>query len=337
MAPHASIQLKARIITKLEDGWSLAAVANHFNISKSTAYRINRRWIQDQTLNRKEGSGRPKISTADEDRALLLELEQNPFLNAKEARILSRFPGRKTTTWQRLQDYPLKCRMAANKTNLTAEQRQARLIFALNHINREQNFWDRVIFTDEKIFQSSKKGKIKVYRPNNARFDPRYVNHFRAAGHFSVNVWGWFSSRGMGVAWRIHGRFVGQTYVDILDNVMLPSVQHLYPENDFIYQQDNCPIHTSNIAMQWFQNNNIELLQWPSYSPDANPLENVWGLMTKKLYQRNFMPRNAEDLWNSIEEVWEELSQRDDFLAPFMQINRRLQAIIDADGHMTRY
>lgn len=208
MAPHSSKELKARVITKLEDGWSLAAVADHFNIGRATVFRINKRWRQDQSLERKVGSGRPKISTAEEDQALLQELLANPFQNAREARVLSGFPGGKTTTWRRIQDSPLKFRIAANKTSLTPEQRQSRVIFSLNYVNRDQNFWDRVVFSDEKIFQSCKKGKLGVYRPENTRFDPRYVNHFRAAGHFSVNVWGWISSRGMGVLWHINERFV---------------------------------------------------------------------------------------------------------------------------------
>lgn len=40
-------------------------------------------------------------------------------------------------------------------------------------------------------------------------------------------------------------------------------------------QQDNDPKHTSNIAQQWFGNNKVHTLSWPSSSPDLNPIENI--------------------------------------------------------------
>jgi hypothetical protein len=82
---------------------------------------------------------------------------------------------------------------------------------------------------------------------------------------------------GPDICWRIGARFNSETYLDILDNFMLPSVNHIYDENNFIYQQDNCPVHTARTIQQWFERNNIETLPWPANSPDMNPFENVWG------------------------------------------------------------
>lgn len=97
-------------------------------------------------------------------------------------------------------------------------------------------------------------------------------------------------------------------------------------------------MHTANIITDWFRTNNIETLPWPSYSPDINPIENVWGVIVKKLYQRNFLPQNADDLWAGIERVWEELSEEEGFLRPFLEsMTRRLQAVIDFNGEMTKY
>lgn len=337
MAPHISKEQKARIVTKLEDGWSLSAVAQHFNVSRTTVFSINKRWRELETLERKRGSGRRRVSLVHEDQALLQVLENDPFESAKNARILSQFPGSQSTVCRRIKASHLKCRIAAKKTELTPQQKQARLIFALNFRLNEQQFWDRVIFSDEKIFQSSKKGKIKVYRPDNQRFNPRFVDRYRASGHFSVNVWGWISSRGMGVVWRIEGRFVALTYREILENIMVPSVEQLYPENNYIFQHDNCPVHTANIVTQWIQNAHIESLPWPSNSPDINPIENIWGVIVKRLYRRNFMPQNSEELWQCIQEVWEELSLEENFITRFMTMGRRLQAVIDADGDCTKY
>jgi hypothetical protein len=44
---------------------------------------------------------------------------------------------------------------------------------------------------------------------------------------------------------------------------MLPSVTQLYAHrHQFIFQQDNCPIHTARAVKDWFSENNINVLDW---------------------------------------------------------------------------
>jgi transposase len=48
----------------------------------------------------------------------------------------------------------------------------------------------------------------------------------------------------------------------------------------------------------------IRVPPWPSRSPDLNPIENMWGLMIRKMNTGNqFRPQNVEELWERIQET----------------------------------
>ena len=54
----------------------------------------------------------------------------------------------------------------------------------------------------------------------------------------------------------------------------------------------------------FFSDNNIAILPWPSKSPDVNPIENVWGLLSRRVYAEGKQFESKSELKASILHEW---------------------------------
>ena len=47
--------------------------------------------------------------------------------------------------------------------------------------------------------------------------------------------------------------------------------------------QDNAPCHTANAVKAVLREKGVQLIELPPYSPDLNPIENIWNWVKRKL------------------------------------------------------
>ena len=75
--------------------------------------------------------------------------------------------------------------------------------------------------------------------------------------------------------------FKFKKYVEILKNYK-SDIDNLHP-NGILLLWDNDSKHKSEVSLDYYTENKIQLFEWPAYSPDLNPIENVWANIKYKL------------------------------------------------------
>jgi hypothetical protein len=147
-------------------------------------------------------------------------------------------------------------------------------------------------------------------------------------------MWGCFSSARTGKLVRIEGMMDGAKYKDILEGNLFQSSRDLRLGRRFNFQQDNDPKHTAKATLEWFTGKHLNVLEWPSQSPDLKPIENLWCDLKIAVHQWN--PSNLRELEQFCHEEWAKLPV--ERCAKLIETYaKRLAALITAKGGSTKY
>ena len=106
-----------------------------------------------------------------------------------------------------------------------------------------------------------------------------------------------------------------ECYIKPFDDNLLPDCRTLYPDNDFIFQQDGAPSHTSRKTQEHLDANTPEFIgkdDWPPQSPDLNPMDyHVWDSLSEKVYEGSSTKFTERELKQKIQQCWERIPQEE--------------------------
>ena len=147
-------------------------------------------------------------------------------------------------------------------------------------------------------------------------------------------IWGCVSYNGTGRLYQVKGNINGQYYKKILQYCAIPSINHLYPDGDGIFMQDNAPVHTSKANKQFLNESGVKVNSWPDQSPDLNPIENLWQYMKVRLQGIRF--RNQAELFERLQDIWNKISM--EYVRKLVDsMPSRCQMVISCHGYPTKY
>ncbi len=287
-------------------------------------------------------SGRPRGSTRRDDRLLKMECLKARFAPARvHAKTLELRTGTtlsERTVRRRLQEFGLMARVAKRAPLLTKTHKTARLVWARQHRHWTVEDWQRVFFTDESKFTVYGNCKRRAYvrrRSFEAYADACLLRTVKF-GAGSVMVWGGFAAGGVGALHRVEGTMNKEGYLRILNDVAVPSAMGLLGSN-FIYQQDNDPKHTAKVVLRFLDGSpHFTRLQWPSQSPDLNPIEHLWDEVQRRLRALTGNVKSQSELWDRLQEVWRTVPP-DVTLKLVQSMPARIAEVIANGGGATSY
>ncbi len=332
--------IRGRIFSlKFDAGWSYQEIGDKLSMSRNTIAKCCQRFDNDAPeKNGRSSCGSSKVTTERDERHMVRVSQSDRFMTASQIQ-RAHFPNISVhTVRRRLSENGLKAYSPAKKPVLNERLRALRHRWAYDHLAWTLENWSCLAFSDESSFCLSQNGTQYVRRRIGERYEDACVLSHENRSKGSCMVWGAFSLADFTPLYRVEGGTLNsERYIHLLQHALLPFLPMLLPTGGN-FQQDNAPAHASKATKKFFDDHAIPVFPWPSTSPDMNPIENVWGNMANILNRNYETPKDADQLFSTLEEIWCELMEDVAYRRKLVEsMTDRVCALNASSGGFTRY
>ena len=273
--------------------------------------------------------------------ALVTAVQEEPFKPLAALKRKLKLPASESTLARRLKEAGIKCYRPARKPKLTDSHKEERL----NFVSRTEHLdWRTVMFSDECTVSSAQGSGVNfVRRMRGERYSAQNLQTVDHSGRESIGLWASFTFEGPGEIVKINGKLNQHQYIRrVLSQHVVPHFKDDHAAD--IFQHDNSPIHTAVNVQRYLARKEINVMKWPSCSPDLNPIENYWHILKREIGQVE-LPRGSVEfkkdfLWNVVKDTWNVLKagRGSEIIRTYYDsMPQRLQAVRLAAGGSTKY
>lgn len=298
----------------VQSGMNSVQIARRMGCHKSTISRLMQRLEETGSVKDRPRPGQPRKSDERDDRSLRLRVLRNRRKTARQLQreLLGDRQVRLSTDTirRRLKAAGLKAYRPYRGIVLTPGHRRARLQWARRHQRTTLAQWNNILVTDECRFLLQKvDGRERVWRRQGERCASACISETdRFGGGASLMVWGGITGSHRTELVIIQGNLTGARYRDeILGPHVLPFMRQ-HPQITKL-QQDNARPHSARICNDFLQQNGVEILEWPSKSPDFSPIENVWAILKDRVRKMDNPPTTIAALTEVLRREWQAIPQ----------------------------
>eukprot|EP00052_Salpingoeca_macrocollata_P028890 m.284830 g.284830 ORF g.284830 m.284830 type:complete len:365 (-) comp22914_c0_seq8:348-1442(-) len=341
-------------------GESHRQIARAMKCHPSTVTNTIKRWQEEESVEDRPKSGRPKKFSPRATRAMKFSMNKGEFDNAVHAASVSVVPASAQTVRAVLRYIGAHPYHKTSKTLISATAMEKRVEWCMKYKNWTVEQWENVWFSDESyVYQALNNSVEWVWDMPGNGFGPRRTKSSLRGGGLKQMIWAMISSQGM-VAWSFMSDHVdAEEYKAVLAKRLKPALAKYWPKGcqdegsdeggeadaaptQLYFMQDNARVHTSKKALDYLDTleeaTAVKVLDWPAYSPDLNPIENYWAIFKRALRQKP-MPKDSATLKNYIQETVVQLDQenRELFQNLFRSMPYRIQCCLKNKGAPTQF
>lgn len=322
-----SAKTKAKIREKKRGGATIDEIMSEFGVSRRSVHRAIA-----EPMKKERKRGRPTRLSPHERKVFIAKARETPTKSAKKIANSAGVSISSFTAQRELKRNSFRYSKIHVIEFLKEEHCQKRIKFAENHVYWSQEKWNQVVFSDEKKWNlTGSDSYVSLWKENKKTYRIEAEKKLRRG----IMVWGAISSTGTIVLVRISGKLNSSRYCEMLENGLLNQTEGILPQN-FIFMQDNAPVHVSQQTKRMISEKKINVLDWPPCSPDLNPIENVWGIITKQIYKDQKSYKSEDELWEAVGDAWDNIPV-DVFENLYNSMTKRMIEILKNGGKRIKF